>query len=182
MWWWLDPPLLQVALTRQGMPAKALQAVRMLLASEQLHSQRSAADFAKQIDPLHEESCLQVLPIAADDLNIRQSPPSLFKSFPHVFYCVKLPHACLLSMCYVVCGSTVSTVTLPAVVLAEWLFGRVVSLVKPTSRLNTDSWLMLHSGVEHRFGFMHASSSVCLCFACLHACLPACWLILHLSV
>ena len=49
------------------MPAKALQAVRMLLASEQLHSQRSAADFVKQIDPLHEESCLQVLPIGADD-------------------------------------------------------------------------------------------------------------------
>ena len=39
----------------------------MLLATEQLHSQRSAADFVNQIDPLHEESCLQVLPIAADD-------------------------------------------------------------------------------------------------------------------
>ena len=38
----------------------------MLVASEQLHSQRSAADFTKQMDPLHEESCLQVLPIAAD--------------------------------------------------------------------------------------------------------------------
>ncbi len=48
------------------MPAKALKAVRMVLASEQLHSQRSAADFAKQVDPLHEESCLQVMLIAAD--------------------------------------------------------------------------------------------------------------------
>lgn len=43
------------------MPAKALQAVRMLLAPEQLHSQRSAADFEKQMDPLNEESCLQVM-------------------------------------------------------------------------------------------------------------------------
>ncbi len=81
--WWLHASLLQVALTRQGMPAKALQAVRMLLASEQLHSQRSAADFAKQIDPLHEESCLQVLPIAADDLNISNHPH--FSSLSHLY-------------------------------------------------------------------------------------------------
>ncbi len=81
--WWLHASLLQVALTRQGMPAKALQAVRMLLASEQLHSQRSAADFAKQIDPLHEESCLQVLPIAADDLNISNHPH--FSSLSHMY-------------------------------------------------------------------------------------------------
>ena len=51
---------LQVALTRQGLPEKALQAVRMVLAPAQLLQQRSAADFRQQVDPLHEESCLQV--------------------------------------------------------------------------------------------------------------------------
>ena len=34
---------------------------------------------------------------------------------------------------------------------------------------------MLHSGVEHKFGFMHASSSVCL--LCLFACMLACMLV-----
>ncbi len=43
------------------MPTKALQAVRRLLASAQLHSLHSAADFEKQVEPLHEESCLQVM-------------------------------------------------------------------------------------------------------------------------
>lgn len=63
----------QVALTRQGIPAKALQAVRMLLASEQLHSQRSAADFTKQMDPLHEESCLQAVKDVCISLSNQQS-------------------------------------------------------------------------------------------------------------
>ena len=52
---------MQVALTKQGIPAKALQATRMLLASQQLHGQKSAADFEKLIDPMHEETCLQVM-------------------------------------------------------------------------------------------------------------------------
>ena len=51
---------LQVTLTRQGLPQGALQAVRMLLASDQLYQQHAAADFAKQVDALHEETCLQV--------------------------------------------------------------------------------------------------------------------------
>ena len=55
-----DLPTLQVALTKQGMPPKALQAIRMLLASHNLYSSHSVADFEKQIDPLHEETCLQV--------------------------------------------------------------------------------------------------------------------------
>ena len=55
-----DLPTLQVALTKQGMPPKALQAIRMLLASRNLYSSHSVADFEKQIDPLHEETCLQV--------------------------------------------------------------------------------------------------------------------------
>lgn len=50
----------QVALTRQGLPEKALQAVRLLLAPARLIEQHAAADFQKQVDALHEESCLQV--------------------------------------------------------------------------------------------------------------------------
>ena len=50
----------QVALTRQGLPEKALQAVRLLLAPAGLMEQHAAADFQKQVDALHEESCLQV--------------------------------------------------------------------------------------------------------------------------
>lgn len=57
----LMPALQQVALTKQGMPAKALQATRMLLASQQLHGQKSAADFEKPVDPMHEETCLQAV-------------------------------------------------------------------------------------------------------------------------
>ena len=50
----------QVALTRQGLPEKALHAVRMLLAPARLTEQHAASDFQKQVDALHEESCLQV--------------------------------------------------------------------------------------------------------------------------
>lgn len=50
----------QVALTRQGLPEKALQAVRLLLAPARLMEEHAAADFHKQVDALHEESCLQV--------------------------------------------------------------------------------------------------------------------------
>ena len=50
----------QVALTRQGLPEKALQAVRLLLAPARLMEEHAAADFHKQVDGLHEESCLQV--------------------------------------------------------------------------------------------------------------------------
>ena len=42
------------------MPAKALQATRMLLASQKLHGQKSAADFEKPVDPMHEGTSLQV--------------------------------------------------------------------------------------------------------------------------
>lgn len=49
-----------MALTRQGLPEKALQAVRLLLAPAGLMEQHAAADFRKQVDALHEESCLQV--------------------------------------------------------------------------------------------------------------------------
>lgn len=56
---------LQVTLTKQGIPAKALQAIRMLLASKQARSQKSAADFEKQSDLMHEETCLEVIAMAS---------------------------------------------------------------------------------------------------------------------
>ncbi|KAL3142083.1 hypothetical protein ABBQ32_004708 [Trebouxia sp. C0010 RCD-2024] len=57
----LSVALQKVALTRQGLPDKALQTVRMVLASAHLLEQHSAADFRQQVDALHEESCLQAL-------------------------------------------------------------------------------------------------------------------------
>lgn len=52
--------LSQVELTRQGLPKKTLQAVRLLLAPQDLYKQHSVADFQKQVDALHETSSLQV--------------------------------------------------------------------------------------------------------------------------
>ena len=59
--------VVQVALTKQGIPAKTLQAVRMLLAPQDLYDQHGVADFAQQVDAMHEESCLQVLLCRSQD-------------------------------------------------------------------------------------------------------------------
>lgn len=53
---------MQVNFSKTGMTETAMQAMRMLTASEALFSKHSVADFAKQVDPLNEETALQVNP------------------------------------------------------------------------------------------------------------------------
>ena len=52
---------MQINFSKAGMPPASMQAMRMLTASEALFSKHSTADFAKQVDPLNEETALQVI-------------------------------------------------------------------------------------------------------------------------
>lgn len=50
-----------MSLSKTGVSDPTLQAVRMLTASDNTFLKRSAADFAKQVDPLNEQAALQVM-------------------------------------------------------------------------------------------------------------------------